>query len=155
MSGPKERFEGGCLCGAVRFIATGEQKGMYWCHCQSYRKHIGAPVAVFVAYQPKDKFTKGEITKFDSTPERTRRGFYARCGSTLTCESLPVIALTHFHVGAFDQAARGFSRESSSSLRNGCHGCTPVMLRTRYSISNLDRETEASARTQARKSAGE
>ena len=65
MSGPKERFEGGCLCGAVRFIATGEQKGMYWCHCQSYRKHIGAPVAVLVGYQPKDKFTKGEITKFD------------------------------------------------------------------------------------------
>ncbi len=63
--------------------------------------------AVFAAYEPQAyKITKGEITKFDSSPGKTRRGFCARCGSTLTCESLPVITLTHFHVGAFDQAAR-------------------------------------------------
>ena len=51
--------------------------------------------------------TKGEITKFDSSPGRTRRGFCARCGSTLTCESLrgPLLTETHFHVGAFDRAA--------------------------------------------------
>jgi hypothetical protein len=50
--------------------------------------------------------TKGEITKFDSTPGKTRRGFCARCGSTLTCESLPEPKATYFHVGAFDEAAR-------------------------------------------------
>ena len=103
MSKAKEQFEGGCLCGAVRFIATGEPKGIYWCHCQSCRKHTGAPVAVFVAYEPQAyKLTKGEIAKFDSTPRQTRRGFCARCGSTLTCESLPEMTPTHFHVGAFD-----------------------------------------------------
>ena len=107
MSKAKEQFEGGCLCGAVRFIATGEPKGVYWCHCQSCRKHTGAPVAVFVVYEPQAyKLTKGEIAKFDSTPGQTRRGFCARCGSTLTCESLPEMTPTHFHVGAFDQAAR-------------------------------------------------
>jgi hypothetical protein len=30
----------------------------------------------------------------------------AKCGSTLTCESLPEITLTHFHVGAFDHGAQ-------------------------------------------------
>jgi hypothetical protein len=49
--------------------------------------------------------TKGEITKFDSSP-RTRRGFCAKCGSTLTCESVRLATETHFHVGAFDDAAR-------------------------------------------------
>jgi len=107
MSGTVEQFEGGCLCGAVRFIATGQPKGVYWCHCQSCRRHTGAPVAVFAAFEPKAyTVTKGEITKFDSTPGKTRRGFCARCGSTLTCEGLPSIELTHFHVGAFDEAAR-------------------------------------------------
>ena len=76
MSDTKEQFEGGCLCGAVRFVASGEPKGVYWCHCHSCRKHTGAPVAAFVAYEPKDyKVTKGEITKFDSTPGQTRRRF--------------------------------------------------------------------------------
>jgi hypothetical protein len=107
MSGVPEQFEGGCLCGAVRFIATGQPKGVYWCHCQSCRKHSGAPASVFVAFEHTAyTVTKGEITKFDSTPGRTRRGFCARCGSTLTCESASLPNETHFHVGAFDQAAR-------------------------------------------------
>jgi hypothetical protein len=107
MSSTVEQFEGGCLCGAVRLIATGQPKGIYWCHCQSCRKHTGAPVSVFVEFAREAyTITKGEITKFDSSPGKTRRGFCARCGSTLTCETLPLLATTHFHVGAFDQAAR-------------------------------------------------
>jgi hypothetical protein len=107
MSVATKQFEGGCLCGAVRFTATGEPTGVYWCHCQSCRRHTGAPVSVFVAFKPQAyTVTKGEITKFDSSPGKTRRGFCARCGSTLTCESLPEVALTHFHVGAFDQPAQ-------------------------------------------------
>jgi hypothetical protein len=106
MSGATEQFEGGCLCGAVRFVATGRPKCIYWCHCQSCRQHTGAPDSVFVAFDRHAYMvTKGEVTKFDSSPGRTRRGFCARCGSTLTCETLPQITETHFHVGAFDQAA--------------------------------------------------
>jgi hypothetical protein len=107
MSGTTEQFESGCLCGAVRFIATGRPKGVYWCHCQSCRKHTGAPPAsVFVAFdRGAYTITKGVITKFESSPGKTQRGFCARCGSTLTCESLPQPTVTHFHVGAFDRAA--------------------------------------------------
>jgi hypothetical protein len=107
MSSATEKFEGGCLCGAVRFVATGRPKAVYWCHCQSCRSHTGAPVAVFVLFDRKAyRVTKGEISKFDSTPEKTRRGFCARCGSTLTCEGLPDPTETHFHVGAFDRSAQ-------------------------------------------------
>ena len=106
MSGATDQFEGGCLCGAVRFVATGLPKGAYWCHCQSCREHSGAPASVFVAYERAAyTMTKGEIAKFDSTPGRTRRGFCVRCGSTLTCESARLPTETHFCVGAFDRAA--------------------------------------------------
>jgi len=107
MSDPGERYEGGCLCGAVRFVATGQPKGVYWCHCQSCRRHSGAPVSVFAAYERAAyHVTKGEITRFESTPGRTTRGFCSRCGSTLTCEVVSLPTETHFHVGAFDDAAR-------------------------------------------------
>ena len=106
MSSATDQFEGGCLCGAVRFVATGQPKGVYWCHCESCRRHTGTPASVFVAFERAAyTVTKGEVTKFDSTPGRTRRGFCARCGSTLTCESARLSTETHFPVGAFDRAA--------------------------------------------------
>ena len=107
MSDRTDQFEGGCLCGAVRFVASGRPKGVYWCHCQSCRKHSGAPVCVFANFERAAcRVTKGEISKFESTPGRTTRGFCARCGSTLTCESARLPTETHFHIGAFDDAAR-------------------------------------------------
>ena len=105
MSGT-DQYAGGCLCGAVRFVASGQPKWVAWCHCESCRRHSGAPVSVFVAFERTAyAVTKGEITKFNSSA-RTRRGFCPRCGSTLTCESERLPNETHFHVGAFDQAAQ-------------------------------------------------
>src|SRR6266478_2473799 len=73
---------------------------------KSARKHSGAPVSVFVAFK-RDAYvvTQGQITKFNSSPGRWR-GFCARCGSTLTCESERLATETHFHVGAFRDAAQ-------------------------------------------------
>jgi hypothetical protein len=99
------QIEGRCLCGAVRFVAIGEPISVVWCHCQSCRKHSGAPVSVFMAFSRNAySVTEGEITKFNSSPGRLR-GFCAKCGSTLTCEgeNSPEI---HFHIGAFDEATR-------------------------------------------------
>ena len=99
-----ETFDGGCLCGGVRFSAKGKPKWVAWCHCQSCRKNSGAPVSVFVAFEHSAYVvTKGEITKFASSPG-TLRGFCARCGSTLTCENVKLPTEAHFHVGAFDRA---------------------------------------------------
>jgi len=100
-----DQFEGSCICGAVRFVATGQPKWVVWCHCQSCRRHSGAPVSVFVAFERAAySVIKGEITESNSSAG-TRRGFCAKCGSTLTCESDRLPTETHFHVGAFDQAA--------------------------------------------------
>ena len=101
-----DKFEGGCLCGAIRFIAMSNPKGVFWCHCQSCRRHSGAPVSVFVAFERNAyTVTKGQITRFKSSPGTTR-GFCQTCGSTLTCESVKLPNETHFHVGTFDDAGR-------------------------------------------------
>ena len=106
LRGMSDQLEGSCLCGAVRFLATGQPESVVWCHCESCRKHTGAPVSVFVAFK-RDAYvvTEGQITKFNSSPGRWR-GFCASCGSTLTCESERLPNETHFHVGAFRDAAQ-------------------------------------------------
>ena len=99
-----EQYDGGCLCGAVRLLATGKPKWILWCHCNSCRKHSGAPASVFVSFEHSAyTVTKGEITKFSSSPG-VLRGFCSRCGSTLTCENERYPTEAHFHVGVFDRA---------------------------------------------------
>lgn len=42
--------EGRCLCGAVRFQASGAPKWLLWRRCDSCRRHSGAPASVFVSF---------------------------------------------------------------------------------------------------------
>lgn len=98
-----QTWEGGCLCGGVRFQASGPPKWTMWCHCHSCRKHSGAPVSAFASFDDLEvAVTKGEITKFASSPG-VLRGFCSRCGSTLTCENHRAPGELHFHIGAFDE----------------------------------------------------
>jgi len=118
-----DQFEGGCLCGAVRFVATGQPKWVAWCHCQSCRRHSGAPVSVFAAFERAVYVvTKGEITKFSSSPG-VQRGFCAKCGSTLTCESDRLPKETHFH-SVHSIRRHGSGRQGTYFRRSACRGCT-------------------------------
>jgi hypothetical protein len=100
------QFEDGCLCGAVRFVANGRPKWVAWCLCQSGGRLSGARVSVFAAFaRAAYVVTKDEITKFSPSPG-VQRGFCARCGSTLTCESERLPTETYFQVRTFDQAAQ-------------------------------------------------
>lgn len=100
-----DQYEGRCLCGAVRLRAIGAPKWVLWCHCESCRRHSGAPASVFVSFAD-DAVTilSGEIAKFMSSPG-VERGFCSRCGSTLTCSNPKLSGETHLHIGAFDRAS--------------------------------------------------
>jgi hypothetical protein len=41
------RSNGGCACGAVRFVAEGEPYRVGLCHCFDCRKQHGAPFGAF------------------------------------------------------------------------------------------------------------
>lgn len=97
--------EGGCLCRAIRFIAEGSAKWTGYCHCQSCRRHTGAPVAAYAGFESdKVRFTQGTPAYYTSSPG-VRRGFCSRCGSTLSYEGERWPNELHLHVGAFDDPA--------------------------------------------------
>jgi hypothetical protein len=97
--------QGRCLCGAVGFEARGAPKWVLWCHCESCRRHSGAPASVFASFADDAvTITRGEIAKYRSSPG-VDRGFCAQCGSTLTCGNEKLPGETHFHIGAFVDAA--------------------------------------------------
>lgn len=76
--------EGGCLCGAVRYVIRGAPTYAGHCHCRSCQRAIGAGFVTWVGVRPENfEIGKGEIT-FCATSPGVQRGFCGRCGSSLT-----------------------------------------------------------------------
>src|SRR5262245_52953950 len=81
-----ESFAGGCLCGAVRYLASGPASFATLCHCTSCRRAAGAPAVAWVTFPTAGfRFMQGEPASFRSSPPVMRR-FCGRCGSPLTYE---------------------------------------------------------------------
>ena len=76
-------FEGGCLCGAIRFRATAHPLRGVMCHCEICRRHSGAPALAFVHF-PAEAFAwlEAQPSWFRSS-QFAERAFCPACGSTL------------------------------------------------------------------------
>ena len=84
MTMTSEIYEGGCLCGAVRYRAQGAPDHADHCHCEMCRRHGGVAFETWVSF-PSDRlaWTKGAPKVYVSS-DIAERGFCARCGSPLT-----------------------------------------------------------------------
>ena len=81
-------IEGGCLCGAIRYRATGDPYKSSYCHCSWCRKLTGAPVAAWLLYNSDQiEFIKGSPQKYASSPG-VLQGFCPVCGTPLWWESM-------------------------------------------------------------------
>lgn len=72
---------GGCLCGNVRYEASGDMRPVIACHCTQCRKTSGHHVAATGAAREKVTIS-GDVTWYASS-DMARRGFCAVCGSNL------------------------------------------------------------------------
>ena len=74
-------YEGGCLCGAVRYRIDGPVEAGAHCHCVMCRRAAGAPVVTWIT-APVDRFnlTRGELKTYRSSEHGERR-FCAACGT--------------------------------------------------------------------------
>ena len=77
-------YEGGCLCGAVRYRAVGEASDSTLCHCRSCRRASGAPLVAWVTFPRAGvTFTGAEPVRYRSSPPVVRT-FCGRCGTPIT-----------------------------------------------------------------------
>jgi hypothetical protein len=77
--------KGGCICGAVQFSLTGEPVVMTYCHCESCRRWMGAPVHAGCLFPAKNvRIEKGsdQLKTFKRTKASgSHRKFCMTCGS--------------------------------------------------------------------------
>jgi hypothetical protein len=76
-----DRFAGGCLCGAVRFVASGRPYRVGICHCLDCRKHHGALFHASAIFPEAAVAIEGEVNHYQG------RCFCPRCGSSVFSRS--------------------------------------------------------------------
>jgi hypothetical protein len=68
---------GGCLCGLVRYVASGQPYRVGLCHCLDCRKHHGA------LFHASAIFPESAVTVEGETRDYAGRYFCPRCGSSV------------------------------------------------------------------------
>ena len=95
-------YRGGCLCGAIRYVATGEPKAVALCHCATCRRASGAPAVNWATFPLAAlRWEAGEPAFYPSSPG-VERGFCARCGTPLSFTAGFMPGLVDVTVGSLD-----------------------------------------------------
>ncbi|MEY2928352.1 MAG: hypothetical protein RL367_2829 [Pseudomonadota bacterium] len=99
-------LEGGCLCGAVRYVATAEPMMVGNCYCVDCRKSSGTSHCTH-AMVPDPAFSvTGEIKYFDSPADSgsiVSRGFCPNCGSAILSRNTAMVGITAVRVSSLDE----------------------------------------------------
>ncbi len=108
-------YDGGCLCGNIRFTATSPVLNPHTCSCRQCQRHSGALTQSWVEF-PSDHVEwngpGGEPCTWRSS-DYSCRSFCAKCGSTIgAIDNEPIIAIA---IGVFDSPGRQALKPQSHS----------------------------------------
>ncbi|KRA95089.1 aldehyde-activating protein [Devosia sp. Root685] len=92
-----EESAGGCLCGAVRFVAKGQPFRVGICHCMDCRKHHGALFHASAIFPQTAVTVSGEVRDYAG------RCFCPHCGSSVFSRSGGEVEI---NLGALDAPDR-------------------------------------------------
>ena len=98
-------YEGGCLCGQVRFRIDGEPIISGRCCCQACQKLSGAGNSENIAYAESAFSVTGDIAQFNWTADSggtVTTSFCPKCGSPLFGKSTTMPGMQMVRVGALD-----------------------------------------------------
>ncbi|KAB1070591.1 GFA family protein [Methylobacterium planeticum] len=78
-------YRGGCLCGAVRYVAAAPTLGARICHCATCRAAMAAPYLAQAQFPRRAVSWEGTTARWRSS-DRLYRHFCPRCGTRLFLE---------------------------------------------------------------------
>ena len=88
----KANYEGGCLCGAVRYRAAAAPINERVCHCRLCQKVLGASFNARILFRADEVTIEGAPDFVHTSPD-LKRGFCPRCGTTLFSHRLSASAI--------------------------------------------------------------
>ena len=102
-------YNGGCLCGAVRYTIAAPIAELRACHCTNCQKASGAGGSVNAAVKSTDfKLTKGEPRRYSGIADSGRtlnRFFCAECGSPIYSQRAAAPEMMMVRAGTLDDSS--------------------------------------------------
>lgn len=95
-------FEGGCLCGQVRFRFWGKTINTGVCHCRICQKAMGSPYFARVLVAKDQTEITGQVARFNSSPFLARL-FCPACGARFGAETNEAAPIMAFALAALDE----------------------------------------------------
>ena len=101
-------FTGGCLCGSVRYVCSGEPVRTYFCHCLDCQKESGSAFIVELSMPRAAVTLTGVVTRYSrlgDSGQSVYRNSCRHCGSMVLTEYDSDPGLVGIRAGGLDDAA--------------------------------------------------
>ena len=100
--GDDMNYEGGCCCGALRYISDVPPEECGYCHCLTCQKTSAAPALVFASFPSNNfRYTKGDPDIYSSSSHGNRE-FCALCGTQIAYRDTEFAETVDTNVGSLD-----------------------------------------------------
>ncbi|MAJ81298.1 MAG: hypothetical protein CMF41_00090 [Legionellales bacterium] len=118
-------YEGGCLCGDIRFLVSDEPDRVAVCHCRYCQLRTGAPFGSLAYFASSEvKLLKGSLTDYSFTSESGTgwtTKFCSKCATTLFVELEKRPGLTGVSYATFDPPTFHFPITREVFTRSKAH----------------------------------
>jgi hypothetical protein len=109
MTDDRKTYTGGCLCGAVRYVATGEPAYCGHCYCGDCRKASGSGFVPFMGFAASAVRFSGETRVFTSKAAsggNADRNFCPVCGGLVFGGIVGQVEQHTIYAGTLDDPSR-------------------------------------------------
>jgi hypothetical protein len=96
-------YDGGCLCGKLRFRVVGAALESGYCHCRMCQKNSGAPVVAWATFPTAGFSWLAGTPGLYASSAGAERLFCAGCGSYLVFQNAALPAEISVNSASFDE----------------------------------------------------
>jgi hypothetical protein len=104
-----DQHEGGCVCGAVRYVATGDPQRVTVCHCTWCQRRTGSAFGVEAVFDVGNVSFTGTLGSYRHVSDESGRWldqyFCPRCGTNIGIALEAAPGIRTIAAGTFDDPA--------------------------------------------------
>lgn len=98
----EQKFEGGCQCGNVRYIAQGNPVLAAVCHCRMCRRAHAAPAVAWAVFPDSQVSFVKQAPKAYRSSDVAQRSFCPACGTQISFTASFLPGLIDISIGSLD-----------------------------------------------------